>query len=124
MPAHTKRRKNRVSAALLLFFAVFSILGCSTIVQHKGTATGKNSTGIYRGTRDDAGGIYLTLANVDEVVMGDVGFGQWSFYFLYGLVDLPFSFVADTVCLPYDLATLGGTNSNQELEPTRTTPID
>ncbi len=91
---------------------MFCISGCSTITLHKGTTTGKNSTGIYRGTREDVGGIFLTVKNLDEAAFGDVEFGQWSFFLLYGLVDLPFSFAADTLYLPYDLATLGATSED------------
>ena len=104
--------KINTPGSLLTLFSTLLISGCSTITHHKGTTTGGNSEGIYRGTREDVGGISLMVAHADEVATGDIGFGQWSFFFLFGLVDLPLSFVADTLYLPYDLATLGDTSED------------
>lgn len=102
----------KIPVSLFILYSTLFITGCSTLITHKATSMVATSHGIYRGTREDAGCVYLMVTTTHELVTGDVGFGQWSFYLLFGLVDLPLSLVADTVCLPYDLTTLGYTTQH------------
>ena len=109
LPAGWKDRgwnmKINVPGSLSALFAALIISGCSSITYHKGKATGKYAQGIYRGTRANAATLYLLIANSDEVAGGS--HLCLKFFFLFGLIDLPLSVIADTLYLPYDLATLG-----------------
>lgn len=83
---------------ILLIFAVFIFCsGCSTIVMHSGNdpLVQGQGEGIYSGVRLDS----AMLADRTNDGMKDprpmvVG---------YSIVDLPFSTLADTICLPVDL---------------------
>ena len=68
--------------------------GCSTVVSH---SLSKGAPPAYAGTwmdshliKDAAGGV---SSDMPAVIV-----------FTYGVIDFPFSLLADTLCLPYDLA--------------------
>ena len=67
--------------------------GCGTMVSHFGDCGSTPPPGVYRGTRFDAGCIAAPFASEPHVELLPVG-----------LIDLPFSFAADTIIFPFDLA--------------------
>ncbi|HEV2434518.1 MAG TPA: YceK/YidQ family lipoprotein [Verrucomicrobiae bacterium] len=78
----------------MLFFVALMCPGCGTLTSHdddQGLSDSVNH-GIYRGVRTDW---HWVADAVPETEMGDP---------LYCL-DMPFSFVADTLCLPFDAIT-------------------
>ena len=97
--------------------------GCSTLLAHNSAKTVKPgdpsyeyTRGVYRGARSDC---LFMFANPKEPVNGNLR----SLVFCFGFVDFPFSLVADTLFLPFDLASYSmNTPSNTALEPTPTAP--
>ena len=72
----------------MLFIIALMCSGCGTIIGHDDNEDSINN-GVYRGVRND----YHWVADaVPETEMGTP---------IYCL-DMPFSLVADTICLPYD----------------------
>lgn len=90
---------------ILLLSAICTLvsMGCSSLSSRTGTARGTGK--IYPGTREDVGGVALLLSNSPKEMEGS--YGTYAFFLLYSIIDFPFSAVVDTICLPYDLATLG-----------------
>jgi uncharacterized protein YceK len=66
--------------------------GCGTMVSHFGDCGSTPPPGVYRGIRFDAACIAAPFASEPHVELLPVG-----------LIDLPFSFAADTIIFPFDL---------------------
>ena len=91
-----------VSFCVVLFTLVFSGAGCATIITHGGPGSKDLADlpqGVYRGIRLDACFVFAPPGSDEPGV----------FRVLFA-VDIPFCAAADTIVLPYDLATLGNTN--------------
>lgn len=70
--------------------------GCSTIVSH----------GLAKGAPPPYAGTYINshlIKDAGSEAASD-GTGPAIIVVVYGVIDFPFSLVADTLCLPYDLA--------------------
>ena len=78
--------------AAMLFLALGS--GCSTIVSH---SLSKGAPPAYAGTWMNSHFIKDAASEVSSDLPAAV-------VITYGVIDFPFSLVADTLCLPYDLA--------------------
>jgi uncharacterized protein YceK len=92
-----ERVKRRTMKAGLWIAALLCLTlgsGCSTIVSH---SLSKGAPPVYAGTWMDSHFIKDASSEVSSDVPAAI-------VFTYGLIDFPFSLVADTLCLPYDLA--------------------
>ncbi len=85
---------------LLLLIALFFLNGCATSAYRFGTHQPEYSPkGIYPAVKTDF--------NIMEYVMHEGGGAPWFIVFAVGVgvtIDLPFSFVTDTILIPYDLS--------------------
>ena len=77
--------------------------GCGTMVSHFGDCGSTPPPGVYRGTVFDAGCIAAPFSSEPHVGLLPVG-----------LIDLPFSFAADTLILPFDLADYIGRQKSEK----------
>jgi uncharacterized protein YceK len=90
----------------VLFSACMLVLvqGCGTYASHL-ARKGANSPRIYRGTRYDAARLRdAIVAGEKDETHNDAELR--TLIFIVMPIDLPLSFVADTLLLPYDIATV------------------
>jgi uncharacterized protein YceK len=76
----------------------FILLGCASLDYRTGT-TGAVNSGVYPGTRWDAKNIHSITSGEYQPWITEI----WPFHLTASILDLPLSFVLDTICLPYDL---------------------
>jgi uncharacterized protein YceK len=88
---HSAYTKMLVRTACLSLLLISS--GCGTMVSHFHDCGGTPPPGVYRGTVFDASCIAGPFASEPHVELLPIG-----------LIDLPFSFAADTIIFPFDLA--------------------
>ena len=84
-------------AWILLFPVLLTCSGCGTLFTHvssESSSTTQYGQGVYLGTIFDARLIAKPFSS-DEPSWG---------YLPIGVIDIPFSFAADTIILPFDLA--------------------
>ena len=93
---------NRLKLFLLICFPAF-LSGCNSLDYH---ANGEESR-VYPGTREDSAG----LAKAHSTRM----YAPWIFG--YSVIDMPFSFVVDTIYLPSDIYDVEH-QKHQERNPT------
>jgi len=91
--SHQTERVREKCAALVLGFILLDLTGCTTYIVR--TLPFTSPASVYPGTSEDAR--YITHPSSDGM----------PFYFLpYGILDIVPSAVADTLLLPFDLASL------------------
>ena len=83
----------RVYIAIISLAALVTCSGCGTCLTHGSMHGSQYGRGVYLGTTYDVGIIGSSFSS-DESHWGG---------FTFGVIDFPFSFVADTIILPYDL---------------------
>ena len=92
-----EQMKSRVEQVLFWLVMVFILVfctGCSTIVSH---SLSKGAPPAYAGTWMNSHFIKDAASEVSSDVPAAI-------VITYGVIDFPLSLVADTICLPYDLA--------------------
>src|ERR1041385_7524118 len=112
---HTPSIKWLVPTLCLSVFPITS--GCGTMVSHFHDCGGTPPPGVYRGTASDAAFIAAPFSGKPE----SAGFLP------FGLIDLPFSFAADTVIFPFELADYIHRRKRKDetpLQPEQTAPTN
>ena len=93
--------------AILALLSLVFCAGCGTVLTHGGDpGAGGPRSGVYRGIRWD--GMMVATFEHDLFSPGSKGSGGMPDIFL---LDFPFSAIADTVLLPYDLTTVNAEKS-------------
>jgi len=83
----------RVYIAIISLAALFSCSGCGTVITHGGMHGTQYGQGVYLGTTFDCMGVVASFSGEHS----DWGAATFCVF------DFPFSLVADTIILPYDL---------------------
>jgi uncharacterized protein YceK len=83
----------KVYIAISSLAALFSCSGCGTAITHGGMHGTQYGRGVYLGTTYDCMFVGASFSGEDS----DWGAAT------FGVLDIPFSLVADTIILPYDL---------------------
>jgi uncharacterized protein YceK len=86
----------QIDRVILCCLLLFAASGCAAIGERMDHGAGRP----YAGVRDEA----HYMAHPSEADYPDIQF--------LSIFDMPFSFVVDTVCLPYDLAKTNGATTN------------
>ena len=92
---------------LLILFLFLSFSGCSSL-SYRTSKNNAISPGPYPGVRTDVEELGDSREDGEMESMADPIYNMVAFF------DLPFSFIADTLCLPYDVFQVDKVEENSE----------
>jgi len=89
--------KKKYIAIIVILISLLYLTGCASIDYRTGRPAYHVSPGTYPGVRND-------IAQLSRGGSDSMGMVPGWVYNTVAIIDLPFSFILDTLCLPYDIS--------------------